>query len=159
MGHARREELSYRVSDGAAASVPGPKLIGDDQQALPRGIGVDPCAIALTGSSSVGISLNPAKEFKEFHRRSDIDVAVISSYHFEMAWRRLRTLGSEYFRLGPETRRSVDEHRKTYIYYGTIATDQILGLLPFGRAWQAALSRTATIRSWSKISFPVSCRN
>jgi hypothetical protein len=70
---------------------------------------------------------------------------VISSYHFEVAWRRLRNLGSDYFRLGPETRRSVDEHRRNYIYFGTIATDQILGHLPFGREWQSALSRMTAI--------------
>lgn len=129
-----------------------PHIFGADQlrynewrRILALGIGVDPCAIVLTGSSSVGISLNPAKDFKEFHRRSDIDVAVVSSYHFEVAWRCLRTLGADYFRLRPETRRSVDEHRRSYIYFGTIATDRILGHLPFGKEWQSALSRMTAI--------------
>jgi hypothetical protein len=129
-----------------------PHVFGDDQlrynewrRVLGDGIGVDPCAIALTGSSSVGISLNPGKDFKEFDGRSDIDVAVISSFHFEIAWRQLRNMGPAYFRLGPETKRSVDEHRSKYIYFGTIAADQILGQLPFGRDWQTCLSRMATI--------------
>ena len=102
-----------------------PHIFGADQiryndwrRTLADGIRVDPCAIVLTGSSSVGISLNPDKDFKEFHGRSDIDVAVISSYHFEMAWRRLRNLGPEYFRLGPGARWSVDEHQeKIYLFW------------------------------------------
>jgi hypothetical protein len=116
------------------------------RRVLAAGIGVDPCAIVLTGSSSVGISLNPDKDFKEFHRRSDIDIAVISSCHFEIAWRCLRNLGTAYARLAAGAKRSVDEHRNKYIYFGTVATDQILGLLPFGREWQSALSRMAGIK-------------
>jgi hypothetical protein len=129
-----------------------PHVFGADQlrynewrRVLGDGIGVDPCAIVLTGSSSVGISLNPAKEFKEFNRHSDIDVAVISSYHFEVAWRRLRNLGAESTRFGIAARRSVKDHKSKYIFFGTIATDQILGHLPFGREWQSALSRMTAI--------------
>lgn len=129
-----------------------PHIFGADQlrynewrRILAGGIGVDPCAIVLTGSSSVGISLNPAKDFKEFDGYSDIDVAVISSYHFEVAWRRLRNLGTEYTRLGVVARRTVYEHRNKYIYFGTIATDKILGHLPFGREWQTGLSKMTAI--------------
>jgi hypothetical protein len=129
-----------------------PHVFGADQlryndwrRALAQGLGVDPCAVALTGSSSVGISLNPDKNFKEFNQRSDIDVAVISFYHFEVAWHYLRNMGSEYFRLGAKAQRSVEEHRIKYIYFGTVATDQILGHLPFGRDWQIALNRMAEI--------------
>jgi hypothetical protein len=77
-----------------------PHVFGGDQlrynewrKHLAEKIDVDPCAIALTGSASVGISLNPNKSFRGFDERSDIDVAVISSYHFEIAWRFIRNMG------------------------------------------------------------------
>jgi hypothetical protein len=117
----------------------------DWRRSLANRIGVDPCALVLTGSASVGISLNPNKDFKGFDEKSDIDVAVISSYHFEVAWRYLRNMGSEYYRLGPRARRSVDDHKAKYIYFGTIATDQILEHLPFGKEWLIALSEMARL--------------
>jgi hypothetical protein len=127
-----------------------PHVFGADQLsyidwrgALAQRIDVDPCAIVFTGSASVGISLNPNKDFKGFDEKSDIDVAVISSYHFEVAWRYLRTMGSDYYRLGPGAKRSVDEHKTKYVFFGTIATDQILAHLPFGRQWLIALSAMA----------------
>jgi hypothetical protein len=129
-----------------------PHLFGADQlkyigwrRALAGKIGVDPCAIVLTGSAGVGFSLNPNKGFKVFDNRSDIDVAVVSSYHFEIAWRYLRSLGSDYHRLGPGARRSVDDHKSKYVYFGTIATDQILAHLPFGKEWLIALSDMAAL--------------
>jgi hypothetical protein len=129
-----------------------PHVFGADQlrfnewkRALADKIGVDPCAIALTGSASVGISLNPNKHFREFDERSDIDVAIISSYHFEVAWRYLRNMKSEYYRLGQGARRSVDDHKTKYVYFGTIATDQILEHLPYGKEWLVALSDMAKL--------------
>ena len=106
-------------------------------------IDVDPSAIAFTGSASAGISLNPNKSFKGFDEQSDIDVAIISSYHFEVAWRYIRNVGSDYFKLRPAAKRSVDDHRSKYVYFGTIATDQILAYLPFGKQWLTALSTMA----------------
>jgi hypothetical protein len=115
------------------------------RRALADKIGVDSCAIVLTGSAGVGISLNPNKDFRRFDERSDIDVAVVSSYHFEVAWRYLRDMKSGYYRLGQGARRSVDDHRAKYVYFGTIATDQILEHLPFGKEWLIALSEMAKL--------------
>ena len=50
-------------------------------------VGVDPFGIAIIGSACTGISLNPDKNYKQFDDSSDIDVAVVSSYHFDIAWR------------------------------------------------------------------------
>src|SRR5262245_8261252 len=57
---------------------------------LAEKIQVDPCAIFLIGTACTGISLNPNKNYKAFDKTSDIDVAVVSSYHFEVGWRALR---------------------------------------------------------------------
>ena len=94
-----------------------PHIFGSDvlqyihwKRQLADAIGVDPCAIVLTGSSSVGISLNPAKNFRNFDagpKKSDIDVAVVSSFHFEIAWRYLRNLGSKRYRLSQAAQASL----------------------------------------------------
>lgn len=109
-------------------------------------IGVDPCSIALIGSSSVGVSLHPEKQFRDFGADSDIDVAVVSHYHFEVGWKFLRTIGATYYQMSGAARRSVEEHRSKYIYFGTIATDRILEFLPFGKEWLTGLTRMATCR-------------
>lgn len=99
---------------------------------------VDPCSVFLIGSGCTGISLNPNKGFKAFDNESDIDVAIISGYHFELAWRALRELGAERYRLDAAAKASLNEHRDSNLYWGMIATDKILGLLPFGREWISA---------------------
>jgi hypothetical protein len=106
---------------------------------LAKGLDVDPSSIVITGSCAFGISLNPYKNFRFFDSDSDIDVAVISEYHFSQAWRTLRNLGAEIHRLPPVTKQSVLDHVHKYIYWGTIATDRILHILPFHKAWNEVI--------------------
>jgi hypothetical protein len=108
-------------------------------------LGVDPIAISLVGSSAVGVSLNPNKNFKLFDVSSDIDVAVVSDYYFTEAWRTLRRLGTDLFKLSPGQRASVSEHVSKYIYWGTFATDRLLPILPFAKHWISALEDMQTI--------------
>ena len=119
-------------------------------------LGVDPKAIVLTGSASCGFSLNPYKNYKEYNDRSDIDIAIISELHFDIAWRTLRNLGTKRFDLNPKQKSSLQDHVDRLIYWGTIATDKLLELFPFGREWsehllemskhQPADTRTINIR-------------
>lgn len=109
---------------------------------LAKLIEVDPLNITIIGSGGIGFSLNPRKDFRPFSDKSDIDVAVISEYHFVTAWRALRALKL------PDVRRIRDrqaiiEHRTNYIYWGVIATDKVLPYLPFVRTWTEALSAMA----------------
>jgi hypothetical protein len=106
---------------------------------LATGLGIDPYDIVLTGSAAIGYSLNPRKGYKQFDSTSDIDCGVISQYHFEIAWRYLRRLRPSWLSLPPESKRAIVAHQKTYVFAGTIATDSILALLPFGLEWQAVL--------------------
>jgi hypothetical protein len=108
-------------------------------------LGVDPYEMVLTGSAAVGFSLNPFKRFKEYDLSSDIDVGVISLHHFELAWRYLRQSHPSWLSLPADTRRALASHRKYYIFEGTIATDLVLPLLPFGQRWQAGLDMMAAI--------------
>ena len=115
---------------------------------LSEKIGVDPCAIAIAGTAGVGVSMNPEKSFRGFdagNKPSDIDVALVSGYHFEISWRYLRNLGSARYRFGKKAMASFDDHKSRLIYDGTIATDKILEFLPFGAEWAEALSHMSTI--------------
>jgi hypothetical protein len=111
---------------------------------LGRHLEVDPAEMVLTGSSAVGFSMNPSKNYAAFHPGSDIDVGVISAHHFEIAWRYLRRSRPGWLLLPPETRRALKWHRNNYVFSGAIATDMILSLLPFGQAWQTGLDDMAT---------------
>lgn len=98
-------------------------------------LNVDSKAMTFVGSSGCGFSLNPGKNYKDFNETSDIDLAIISQYHFDIAWRFLRDLGSLYYTLSQKQKNSVEEHKKRFIYWGTIATDKILEILPYGKEW------------------------
>lgn len=106
---------------------------------LAIGLGVDPSALLITGSAAFGISLNPHKNYKYFNDQSDIDVAVVSDYHFMEGWRTLRNIGSKKHQLSPKIKQSIEDHVKKYIYWGTIATDKLLHLLPYGKLWSDAI--------------------
>jgi hypothetical protein len=106
---------------------------------LARLLEVDAYDIVLTGSAALGYSLNPWKNYKSFDDASDIDCGVISQYHFDLAWRYLRQLRPSWLSLPTASKRAIELHRKNYVFSGTIATDSILSLLPFGTAWRSAL--------------------
>lgn len=108
-------------------------------------IDVDPYDIVLTGSASIGYSLNPKKNYKKFDTDSDIDCGIISQHYFELSWRHLRQIRVSWLALPPQTRRAINMHRNNYIFSGTIATDMVLGVLPFGQAWQSALDQMRAI--------------
>lgn len=105
---------------------------------LGAAIDVDPACLTIVGSAAVGCSLNPVRNLKAFDSGSDVDVAVISNYHFTVAWRYLRMNGTRRLKLDARTRIAWDEHVNRYIYWGTIATDKLLGVLPFGLKWLKA---------------------
>jgi hypothetical protein len=109
-------------------------------------IGVDSRAISLIGSACLGFSINPNKNYENFNSESDIDIAIISHFHFDHAWHRLRNLGSDLYKLSPIQRNSVNDHVNRLIYWGTIASDQILQILPFGKDWTLALFEMAKIQ-------------
>lgn len=106
---------------------------------LAKGLGVDPSSLITTGSSVFGTSLNPNKNFRLFTDQSDIDIAVVSDFHFSSAWRKLRNLGSDYFKHDAKVKKAINSHKINYIYSGTIATDKILSILPFSKEWRTAL--------------------
>ena len=112
---------------------------------LANQIEVDPACFLLVGTAATGISLNPTNNFKPFDENSDIDVAVVSHHHFNEAWRYLRLNGARRLTIDTRTRNAWDEHVKRYVYWGTIATDRLLGVLPFGLQWLKATTHMAQV--------------
>ena len=115
------------------------------KRSLGTAIDVDPACLTVVGSAAVGCSLNPVQNLKPFDEGSDVDVAVISSYHFTVAWRYLRMNGARRLKVDTRTRIAWDDHVNRYIYWGTIATDKLLGVLPFGLEWLKAVGHMGAV--------------
>jgi hypothetical protein len=108
-------------------------------------IDVDPANITIVGSAGVGFSMNPHKGFRAFSPRSDVDVAIISEYHFATAWRALRSFRLADAKDGDE-RHAVLQHRDKYIYWGCIASERVLRIMPFSTEWTKAISEMAATK-------------
>ena len=107
---------------------------------------LDNADIKIIGSAALGYSLNPEKKFKIFDESSDIDIALISPYYFDIAWRFMRDIKpSLFYKLNGRARYEISCHRKKYIYWGTIATDKILVYLPFARKFNRAIEKLSLI--------------
>ena len=145
------EELQYDIKNESPEYVTSkwiiektPYIFGNDRSLhlrikhkLSNILNVDSCSIIIVGSAGTGFSLNPNKGFKTFDESSDIDIAIVSSYYFEIAWQTI--INVDIYKQVPKVRDSILDHRKRLIYYGTIATDKILGLMPFSKQWLSAI--------------------
>jgi hypothetical protein len=115
----------------------------DWREEMASRLSVDPCNVFVVGSACVGCSVSPYKDWNPFGPHSDVDIAVISSYHFDLAWRTMRQFrradlnGAEW--------REIEFHRTNYIYWGCIATDKILGRMPFAKEWLEAATLAASL--------------
>lgn len=148
-----RDDFKYDLIDNSVSFICSkwmldrtPFIFEDDRlkyilwkEQLAEKLQVDSKSMVFTGSSSCGFSLNPNKNYREFNEESDIDIAIISGYHFDIAWKTLRNLGTKRFDLNNIQQNSLKEHVNRLIYWGTIATDKILEILPFGKEWSLHL--------------------
>lgn len=112
---------------------------------LASGIGVDSAEIVLVGTAAIGRSLNPAKNLKPFDDHSDVDVAVISEHLFSVAWHHLRQVDLALDALTPAQKVAVKDHQLRYIYWGCVATDRILPIMPFAAQWLSVRSELALL--------------
>lgn len=103
---------------------------------LAKLLNVDSCSIIFVGSSCTGFSLSPHKIFREFNEKSDIDIAIISHYYFDVAWHTIRNVNPYDYTC--DVQESIKAHATKFIYWGTIATDKILGIMPFAKEWMKA---------------------
>lgn len=119
-----------------------PCVFGDDRSkyrewrtVISDSLNIDSSDVVIVGSAAAGFSMSPNKNLKPFDNESDIDVAIISDRHFTIAWHYLRSLNLTLARLDNRQRRSVQDHRQNKIFWGCIATDRILPILPFAKSW------------------------
>ncbi len=113
---------------------------------LSRPLEVDNSAVLLVGSAAAGISLNPNKNFKPFDVNSDIDVAIVSDHFFRIGWHALVNLRSKRYSLSPAAQQVISDHRERLIYWGTLATDRITQIFPFGKKLQEAISPLSRVK-------------
>ena len=120
---------------------------------ISKALGVDLCSIFFVGSSSLGFSLNPAKNLKPFDETSDIDIAIVSHYFFDIAWRTIQDI--DFSTITFPIQNAIKDHRERLIYWETIALDKILGVMPFGKEWMSVLEKlqSEAIFCNRKISF------
>ncbi len=138
----QKEKIEWVVSKWVIEN-PTPHFFQKDHLAyiqwknrLASKLGVDPYSIIVVGSANIGFSLNPEKNWAPFNDESDIDIAIISSDYFEQAWHFLKNMRpSERYRLSKEMQEAIKSHESNYIYWGAIAADLVLGVLPFGEKW------------------------
>lgn len=106
-------------------------------------LGLDGRDISLVGSAASGRSLSSRKRFGVFDNKSDIDIAVVSPHHFDVAWRWFQKTNPNLITgLDDRGRDLFLQHGKKYIYQGMVATDYFLSYLPFGTSWLEALQRS-----------------
>jgi hypothetical protein len=109
---------------------------------LAEGLQVDPRDIMLVGSAATGRSLSARKRFSMFNKRSDVDIAVISTVYFDRAWHWFRQAKPALLGFDTEQLRLFNRHREGYIFDGMIAANVFLSYLPFGAEWNRELQRS-----------------
>jgi hypothetical protein len=110
---------------------------------LAEGLGIDARDIVLVGSAATGRSISARKKFAMFGKRSDVDIAVVSTVHFDRAWSWFRRANPVLLGFDPEQLRLFNRHREGYIFDGMIAANVFLSYFPFGSEWNRELQRSA----------------
>ncbi len=88
--------------------------------------------------------MNPYKDFAEFTAASDIDVAVLSQRHFDLAWFELREMREKkWLSMSRPVRNELKNFAPNYVFAGCIAMDKLIASLSFGKQWLLALTSMA----------------
>jgi hypothetical protein len=83
--------------------------------------------IAVMGSGNWKFSLNPFKQFSEYHIKSDIDIAIICRASFEQVWEELRTYHRKnFYSLSKYSKTELKRHGED-VYSGFISPKSIPG--------------------------------
>jgi hypothetical protein len=111
--------------------------------ALAQCLGVQPGTIVVVGSTAAGLSLSPYKNLRMHGPTSDLDVAVISSNHFNLAWDWFVTQKQQRLRYPVPVNSWIEEHKQRLIFYRQIGCDRYLEYLPFGPQWVQCLEQAS----------------
>lgn len=105
---------------------------------LAQGLGVDARDILLIGSACTGRSLSGRKKYGVFGSKSDLDIAVVSSLYFDIAWDWFRSSSPVAIGLDEDQQKRFKAHRSHYVYEGVIAADVFISYFDFGGKWLKA---------------------
>ena len=110
---------------------------------LSESLDVERNGIFCIGSGAIGLSINPAKivdgHLKEFDHDSDLDVAIVSSRHFELAWRELLLATQPHLKEVPAAVEKNLAWQRKRLFDGAILANKLLGSLSFGTKWLGAI--------------------
>lgn len=113
------------------------------KRSLASSLDVDPNNVVVVGSAGLGLSLNPNNGLlRPFLQESDVDIAVVSSLHFDVAWRAIQRIGMGGPRVLSQAEREFERrHREHLVFHGAIATERYLTKFSFGKSWLDGLRR------------------
>lgn len=104
------------------------------KKALAEHFNVHTKNIEIVGSGKLGISLNSDRLGKQYDTHSDIDIAVVSSELFDVAWFELTKLESITYKLTDKDRNFLIECSGS-ISKGFISPDKLPQISNFSRNW------------------------
>ncbi len=106
--------------------------------------------IEIVGSAKLGISLGNDKLGKQFDKHSDIDIAVVSSELFDIAWFELMKLESISYKLTEKDRVFLKEC-SNLISKGFISPDKLPKISNFSENWWKIFSELSNKYEYKKI--------
>ncbi|MGJ8720844.1 MAG: hypothetical protein ACSHW9_03260 [Salinibacterium amurskyense] len=106
---------------------------------------VDSNSVYCIGSGATGLSFNPLKmngsDLKTFDNGSDLDIAIISPFLFETAWRDLRTAVHPAYASPSGNLQKKISHQRSRMFDGAIVANKLLSHLSFGSKWLTSRQR------------------
>ena len=112
---------------------------------LSAALDVERNGIFCIGSGAIGLSVSPRNvqggHLKAYDDASDLDVAIISSWHFESAWRELLQATQPHLSEVPDTIRQNLTWQRKRLFDGAILANKLIGSLSFGPQWIGAIDR------------------
>jgi len=138
-------DRNFLRHDPYAFSSAGKNYFADFVAQCSKNYDVDPNGIYCIGSGATGLSFNPYKYTaegpKKFSRSSDLDIAIISPYYFETAWRDLRLAAHPAYSSPSQRLMRKIDHQRGRMFDGAIVANKLMAHLSFGGPWSLALRR------------------
>jgi hypothetical protein len=114
-------------------------LILELKETLSKLFNVHVKEIEIVGSAKLGVCLSSERYGKPFDQQSDIDLVIVSSELFDLAWHELLEFDFQYYKLTDEDRAFLEESYQT-IHRGFISPDRLPPKSQFGVNWLTTFS-------------------
>ena len=115
------------------------ELIMELKKALSDHFNIHMKNIEIVGSAKLGVSLSIERFGQSYNEKSDIDMVLVSSELFDLAWHDLLKFDFSYHKLNPKDRESLKECYDT-IHRGFISPDKLPPSSSFTKNWWTVFS-------------------